>query len=123
MPNLTSGDYWRVLAIELLFHNPIERKKASQRCLKSQERDFREDFGCHWDTCADIWNLLHHPTDSIDVAGKKPKHLLWALFFAKNYATESVNKKMVCTSPKTLRKWAWIFLQHIADLHSEVVSF
>ena len=91
------GDYWRSLAIEVFIHNEVEREKAISRCIKSQERDFREDFGCHWDTCAELWDLLHNPTDCIEIKGKQPKHLLWALFFAKNYATESVTKKMVCS--------------------------
>ena len=113
------GDAWRVLAIDTLYKDGHQKEQARKRSLKTQERDFREDFGCHWETCSELWYLLEADLPK----GTDHKHLLWGLFFAKNYTTESVSKKLVASCPKTLRKWCWIVLQHIADLHGRVVSF
>jgi hypothetical protein len=57
----------------------------------------------------------------------KIKHLLWALYFMKVYATESATCSVLGGSqgaidPKTLRKWVWPFIYAIDYLTSEVVS-
>jgi hypothetical protein len=51
-------------------------------------------------------------------------HLLWAFLLMKNYvnvpALTTLSGSKVCE--KTYAKWAWIFIEAIADLGPKVVS-
>jgi hypothetical protein len=116
------GNAWRVLAVQMLYPDPNKASKELARSMLEQEKDFRSDFGTSWDNVARIWDMLHFPISRIKVKGEEPEHLLWALLFAKVYTNECITKKLVGKSPKTVRKWAWIFLEEIANLSSEVVS-
>lgn len=84
-----------------------------------QERTFRSQFGVSWHVCEVVWNMLDlHQRDE----KREPKHLLWALLFVKVYGNESTHSKMVGTTSKTFRKWAWRTLTEIADFKAMVVS-
>jgi hypothetical protein len=57
----------------------------------------------------------------------KPKHLLWALFFLKVYPLQSPGCSAISASagavdPKT-KKWVRQFIESIAELADDVVSF
>jgi hypothetical protein len=90
-----------------------------------ESRRFRDFFGTSSAITMILWNLL-------DEHGLLPhkgkiKHLLWALYFMKVYATESATCSVLGGSrgaidPKTSRKWVWQFIGAIEDLSSEVVS-
>lgn len=73
-------------------------------------RRFRSFFGISPKCCAVTWNKLEHLETS------DPKHFLWCLLFLKQYNTEEVNRKIVGTDEKTLRKWVWIYVNMIAAL-------
>ncbi len=53
-------------------------------------RRFKSFFGVSQNVCAELWNLLRYdmPNES------KPKHLLWCLFFLKQYTVEHVRKSI-----------------------------
>jgi hypothetical protein len=57
----------------------------------------------------------------------EPKHLIWDLYFLKVYPMDAPGCSAVSGSkgaidPKTMRKWVWLFLEHIAKLADDVVS-
>ena len=52
-----------------------------------------------------------------------PSHLLWALYFMKNYETKSEDvTNFDGVDEKTLRKWVWFYVKGISKLASNVVS-
>ena len=53
----------------------------------------------------------------------KPVYLLWALLFLKCYNTNTRNAAITGVDEKTFRHWSWIFVEAIANLDREVVSF
>ena len=82
-------------------------------------RVFRENFGIDPALCSLVWYILTEDEDYATTfpTGAHPKHLLWALLMLKVYSTES----SLCAiakvkSPKTFRKWAWVFVVAMADL-------
>ena len=51
------------------------------------------------------------------------QHLLWALMLLKTYETEpGIASWVGGIDEKTLRKWAWVFIEEISFLEPEVVS-
>ena len=114
---------------------------GSQKMLS---RRFIANFGCLPLTCASLWSRClasgheyfmaevecltslrlqkskkklnqHYPP-------YKPKHLLWALNFLKNYTKEEEKIVLGRESEKTMREWIWRFVEVIAALKNEVVS-
>jgi hypothetical protein len=80
------------------------------------ETKFKAHVGVSPEVTFQTWELItRKPKHS------KPKHLLWALLFAKLYSTEEVLAGMVGVTRKTFRKWSWKFLKKIAMLKSIVV--
>ena len=72
-----------------------------------------------------VWELLER--DSLLPEDGRPKHLLWALHFMKEYPKQSPGCSAVGTSagavsPKTNRKWVWAFIDAVANLVDVVVS-
>jgi len=83
--------------------------------------DFKGLFKVTPSIAAKAWNLLERK-------GRKPrygkvKHLLWTLYFMKCYQVEQVNKIFAGTTRKTFRKWTEIFIEALADLAENLVSF
>ncbi len=63
-----------------------------------------------------------HPENS------KPMHLLWDLYFLKVYPRDGTGCSAVSGSkgaldPKTMQKWVWLFLECIAEMVDDVVSY
>lgn len=79
-------------------------------------RRFKSFFGISPKICAISWQLIKRdlPTNY------KPVHLLWALFFLKNYNTESINRKYVKCDEKTFRTKTWMIIDRLAFM--KVVS-
>ena len=77
-------------------------------------RLFRGNFGTTPAICSVIWTRLcnadAHP------AGTKPIHLLYALFLLRTYGTEAVLKSQTGRDEKTFHKWAWAYIELLADL-------
>ena len=52
----------------------------------------------------------------------KHEHLLYSLDFLKRYETERRMAERYGKTPKTLRKWVWVYVKKIASLKPKVVS-
>jgi hypothetical protein len=74
---------------------------------------FRSLFGATPKVCSILWISL---ADTVP-AYSESKHLLWALLFLKTYTSEHVMHALTGADEKTVRKWVWIFVQLISDLH------
>lgn len=76
-------------------------------------RRFKSFFGTTPHICSLIWQLLLDfvPPES------EPKHLLWCLFFLKQYDIEHTRRTLFGADEKTIRKWTWIFVKLISDLN------
>ena len=97
------------------------RDNKKERCENTENRDFREFFGCGCVVATKIYDLLIGE-DLLPIGGHL-EHFLWALMFMKIYGKE----RNLCTlaggvDKKTFRKWAWLFVVAIAYLEAEVVS-
>jgi hypothetical protein len=89
----------------------------------TEDRNFREFFGCPVEVCLTLWNLLVD-NDLLPSEDAKPQHLLWTLMFMKIYA----KTKALCTlcggiDKNTLYKWVFAFIDAIPYLESTVVSY
>ena len=115
--------------VEDFINEGKEVQNQSGRSLatdQTEDRLFREFFGCGAPIALQLWNLL-------DENGFVPEsgqicHLLWTLFFMKQYPTEGVECGAVGGSkgrvdPKTYRKWVHPFMEALSDLQPYVVSF
>jgi hypothetical protein len=87
--------------------------------FEASEQDFRTLFGVGPDVAAHIWN--HLSRYGWKPPSTRPKYLLWALLFLKNYGTETALAALAQTSRKTFRKWVWLLLPMIADMEPYVV--
>ena len=93
---------------------------GSHLCEDTLQRRFMSLFGVTFQICFLMWCLL-------DVENEGPHgacvcHLLWTLMFLKTYDT---NDNLVGTckvDPKTFRKWKWLMLFALTDLHHRTVS-
>jgi hypothetical protein len=97
------------------------RDVNTERSLQSEDRDFREFFGCGVLVFLSLWNLLD-TTDSIPQKGTI-EHLLWTLMFLKVYAKQRTLSALAGgVDPETFRRWCWRFIEAIASLQPYVVS-
>lgn len=94
-------------------------KKDSGSSL-TEDRRFREMFGCSANVVLQLWNMT---ISYVDIKGSPEiAHLLWALMFLKIYSKETITSRLVGgVDEKTYRKWVWIFVTAIADLEADVV--
>ena len=90
-----------------------------------ETRRFRSCFGAGKEVVMHLWDLLVE--HNLLPCKATIKHLLWALYFMKVYATENSTCSVLGGSngaidPKTMRKWVWKFIEKIAELGPVVVS-
>ncbi len=90
-----------------------------------ETRRFRSCFGAGKEVVMQLWDLL--VAHNLLPCKATIKHLLWALYFMKVYATENSTCAVLGGSngaidPKTMRKWVWKFIEKIAELGPVVVS-
>ena len=83
----------------------------SQNSKMTGYRRFRSFYGISPQVFAVLWKQIQNKP-----AGSEPKHLLWCLFFLKNYNKEHINAAIAGVDEKTFRLWAWRFVQLLADL-------
>lgn len=76
-------------------------------------------FGTSPPVASNIWNRLAE-SNKIPKGGA-PRHLLYAYVLLKKYAGDDGNAKMVGCHPNTFRKWAWLFIPLVHDLHHQVI--
>ena len=107
---------------ELLFHARLiwNRNGFMQRTTQSEDRDFREYFGCGFLVAADLWTLVRDegylpPNSSI-------MKLLWTLLFLKRYSTEGHLCNTVKADRTIFRETCWEFLNSITYIEHKVVS-
>ena len=97
------------------------RDNKKERCENTEDRDFREFFGCCFFVASKTYELLF--SEELLPTGGSLSHFLWALMFMKIYGKE----RNLCTlaggvDKKIFRKWAWLFVDAIVSLEPEVVS-
>lgn len=78
-------------------------------------RKFRSFYGIAPDVFSLLWKKI-----SEKPPGSEPKHLLWCMFYLKNYNKEHVNAAIANVDEKTFRLWTWRFIELLANL--DVVS-
>jgi hypothetical protein len=94
--------------------------------IAMEDRQFHSFFGAWKEIAKMVWNMLGE--GGLCPEKSKPKHLLWALYFLKEYIREGPRCSAVrglkgAINPKTMCKWMWLFLERIAKLVDIVVSF
>lgn len=101
---MSEAEFWS-LDCELTKHN------ANGSYIVGLRR-YRSLFGTTPAICSLVWNRLAmhcgHPH------GSKPEHLLYALLLLKLYPTESHLRAITGRDEKTLRKWAWTYINLMA---------
>lgn len=75
-------------------------------------RKFRSFYGITPNVFTTLWKLM-----SEKPPGSEPKHLLWCMFFLKNYNNEHVNAATANVDEKTFRLWTWRFVDLLANLN------
>jgi hypothetical protein len=97
------------------------RNPYKDRAFQTEDRDFREFFGCGVEVFITLWNLL----DLHDLTPEDGTimHLLWTLMFVKLYPKQ----KELCTlagsvAKETVMVWIWRFIDAIMLLESQVVG-
>lgn len=74
-------------------------------------RRFQAFFGVAPEVLSALWNLMRDKPPR-----SEPKHLLWCMFFLKNYNREHVNAAIANVDEKTFRFWTWLFIDLLAKL-------
>ena len=89
---------------------------GSDTARTTRIRRFKKVFGVSALICEKVWKaaLPHLPCSA------SPLHLLWTLFFLKQYGLEEVNAAFAKCDEKTYRKWCWEIIDVLAEL--ELVS-
>eukprot|EP00536_Pseudo-nitzschia_multiseries_P000808 jgi/Psemu1/1811/gm1.1811_g len=84
-----------------------------------QEKSFDGRKGVNGIPETSLGDLKHRgPIES----GEEPNHLLWALIHLKVYLTVEIHCSITgWPSAKTFSKWAWYFIERIADLKDDVI--
>ena len=111
----------------ILVGKDIQNKSGrSTGSAAEEERAFREFFGTTAPVVTALWRLLTE--HSLVPEEGMIKHLLWTLHFLRAYPKQAVACSTVGGSggaidPKTLRNHIWPFIEAIAFLIPDVVSF
>jgi len=106
-------------AIELVARETLGWSENRRWNTKDKDKRFKACFGASSTIVAELWNRIQ--ARGIDSAAR-PKHLLWALVHLKVYSTEEIHCSIVgWPSTKTFAKWAWYFVELIAELRDDVI--
>ena len=108
---------------DLLVHARLmwQKDPSHPRSTGSEDRDFREYFGCSILVALVIWKMICDL--QFQPAGGNHYHLLWALCYLKQYPkTRAMSSICNRADPTTWRKWVWLFIPAIAALEDYVVS-
>lgn len=87
-------------------------KQTSKTSIKISNRRYKSFFGASAKICSIIWKILK---DNVP-KGSSEKHLLWALFFLKQYQVEHLRRVVLKADESTIRKWTWIYVELLANL-------
>jgi hypothetical protein len=96
------------------------RDPEKARTTQTEDRDFREHFGCGVLVALSLWGLLL-TADLLPDDGTL-EHLLWTLMFMKTHAKQ----KTLCslcggTDSQTLKKWVELFAEAVSSLEPTLV--
>ena len=106
----------------VIARNMWNRENKKVRSEKTEDRNFRETFGCGAIIALRTWEMISD-ADLLPTNGCL-HHFLWALMFMKVYGKEMTMCALAgAIDPKTWRKWTWLFVTAISDLEPLVVSF
>ena len=87
---------------------------------KTELGRFRSVFGAGPNICSIVWGMIISQTTLVN--GAMPVHMLWAFMFMKLYCSESVLSALAGgVHEQTFRKWAWYFVEEIANLQYRVI--
>ena len=111
------------ILVEIVFHARLlwNRDGYVSRTPQAEERDFREYFGCGPFVVSDLWTIL--VKNDVLPPNASVNKLLWSLFFLKRYSTEGQLCNAIKIDRKLFRETCWAFIEAIALIQSEVVSF
>ena len=90
--------------------------------VKEREQKFVGFFGCSPFHCAEIWDRLTLSGYLKERTDIRHVHLLWSLFFIKQYLTNTVSAYTVGVCEKTFSSKVWFILEGLASLSSKYVS-
>ena len=93
--------------------------KPQKLSMRTQERRFKEMFGCRPVVSRLIWIDLRGKVQS----GVKIEHIFWTLFFLKKYPTEGDMAARLKKDPGTIRKWVWAIIYGLQELRAEKIRF
>jgi predicted phosphatase len=87
-------------------------------------RRFRATFGASPTVCLAVWRKLKRHSSSNHAVCQFKEHLLWAMMWLKEYASETVicNQIKGGLVEKTLREWVKTYVRAISALAPHVVS-
>ena len=97
------------------------------RSEKVRERRFKAEFGVPRYIATVAWEMLEDSSFLRDNnPGQKPpipEHMLWALMFLKKYSLIESLANTVRVDVQTFKKWSELYLEAMAELDSDLVSF
>ena len=86
------------------------------------KRGFIASYGLCVQVMAKIWLVMQSVRDRKGAQNMKPYHLLWCMYFLKQYSVSTVMSSYFGCSDKTYRKWVWIVIYILEDLYEQNVS-
>ncbi len=87
--------------------------KSKMSTEKIALRRFKSFFGVTPNVCSIAWNEIKNQAPP----AAQPKHLLWCLWFLKEYSTEHHRRSLFKADEKTIRYWTWTFVKLLANLN------
>jgi hypothetical protein len=117
VPRLSSQDFQELAG-------PLVNQAGRQIGSPTFMRRFLTSFGLPPHVVASAWNMIagFGWLDHLGPRSLKPVHLLWGLMFMKGYATESDHAARAKCCETTFRKWAWFYVECLANLDAHLVS-
>jgi hypothetical protein len=111
-----TGDDFMRLGRSIWSKDPVKSK-----ALATEDRKFREFFGCSNEVACILWIEL--TTNDLLPDKGTTEHLLWTLLFMKVYAKENTLASLADgkPDPKTFQRWVWAFIPAIALLETRFV--
>ena len=91
------------------FINISSHLMSYNRHHTASSRDFHSLFGTSPEVCSEIWNMVAEDND-------KPFNLRIALYFLKNYPTETILCSFFHLSEKTMRKILWEWVERLSNM-------
>ena len=101
-------------SIEQNFVRLANRHKKNK--TKYNQGEFVAAFGVNVHVVSKIWDHMQCYIENQPAVKKmKPHHLLWGLYFLKQYATSVLMAQYWGCSDKTFRKWIWLVVERMAQ--------